>query len=130
MIKILIVDDELGICDILKKTFKPIGFTVLIAQNGVEAISIVKKDKPKLIFLDIKMLGLSGLEVLKEIKKIDKSAKVIMLSVMDDESTINQARDLGADAFISKPFMSEHLEEVAREKIAELIKEEQGDDNC
>lgn len=122
MIKILAVDDEPGICDILKKTFTPIGFTVLVAANGQEALLMVKKEKPKLVFLDIRMLGMSGLEVLKEIKKIDPSIKVIMLTVMDDEKTRAEAKRLGADEFVSKPFSSERLEELVMREIKELVK--------
>lgn len=123
MIKLLAVDDEPGICDILKKTFSPIGFTVLTATNGQDALAAVKKEKPKIVFLDVRMLGMSGLEVLKEIKKIDPAIKVIMVTVMDDEETRQEAKKLGADEFITKPFNSDYLEEVVRKEVAELIKE-------
>lgn len=123
MIKLLAVDDEPGICDILKKTFSPIGFTVLTATNGQDALALVKKEKPKIVFLDIRMLGMSGLEVLKEIKKIDRAIKVIMVTVMDDEETKREAKKLGADEFVTKPFNSDYLEEVVRKEVAELIKE-------
>lgn len=125
MIKILAVDDEQGMCLIIKETFAPIGFTVLSANNADDAIRIVNKEKPKLIFLDIRMHGKSGLEVLKEIKAIDKSIRVVMLTVVSDEATKQKARELGADDFVTKPFMSEHLEAVARKEITELIKEHQ-----
>jgi two-component system response regulator (stage 0 sporulation protein F) len=121
MIKLLAVDDEPGICDILKKTFSPIGFKVLTATNGADALALVRKEKPKIIFLDIRMLGMSGLEVLKEIKAIDKNIKVIMVTVMDDDQTRRQAAALGADEFITKPFMSDYLEEVVRRHVAELV---------
>jgi len=122
MIKILVVDDEPGICDILKRIFSPIGFTVLTATNGQSAISIVEKEKPKVVLLDIRMLGMSGLEVLKEIKKIDNSIKVIMVTIMDDEKTKSGAKKLGADDFVTKPFISDQLEEIVMREIAEIIK--------
>lgn len=125
MIKILTIDDEPGICFLIKDAFEPIGFTVLSANDGKEALSIVRKEKPKLIFLDIRMTGMSGLEVLKEIKAIDSTIKVVMLTVIADEATRAQAKELGADDFVSKPFMSDHLEEVARKEIAEIRKERQ-----
>jgi len=123
MIKLLVVDDEPGICDILKKTFGPIGFTVLCATNGQEALSIVKSDKPGIVFLDIRMLGMSGLEVLREIKKITPAAKVIMVTVLDDEATRAEAKSLGADEFVTKPFNSDYLEELVRKEVEELIRE-------
>ena len=124
MIKLLVVDDEPGICDILKKTFAPVGFKVLTATNGQEALALVKKEKPKIIFLDIRMLGMSGLEVLKEIKKIDDSAKVIMVTVVDDDKTRKEAKDAGADEFVVKPFISDYLEEVVRRQVGELLNRE------
>jgi len=125
MIKILAVDDEQGMCLIVKETFAPMGFTVLSANNAEDAIKIVNREKPKLVFLDIRMHGKSGLDALKEIKAIDKSIRVVMLTVVSDEATRQKARDLGADDFVTKPFMSEHLEEVARKEIADLMKEVQ-----
>jgi CheY-like chemotaxis protein len=125
MIKILAVDDEQGICNLIKDAFAPIGFTVLSANNGQDALRIVNKEKPRLVFLDIRMMGMSGLEVLREIKTIDRTIKVVMLTVMADEATKRKAKELGADDFVTKPFMSEHLEEVARKEIAELMKERQ-----
>ena len=122
MIKILAVDDEPGICDILKKTFAPIGFTVLTATSGQEALSIIKKEKPKIVFLDIRMLGMSGFEVLKEIKRIDGAAKVIMITALNDEKTKEEAMRLGADEFITKPFNSDYLEELVKKEVAELLK--------
>jgi len=122
MIKLLAVDDEPGICDILKKTFSPIGFTVLTATNGEDALMLIEQEKPKIVFLDIRMLGLSGLEVLKEIKKKDRSIKVIMITVMDDEKTKREAKRLGADEFVTKPFLSENLEEIVMKMVGEIIK--------
>lgn len=123
MIKILAIDDEPGICLLIQETFAPIGFTVLSAYNGKDAMEIVKKEHPKLIFLDIRMTGLTGLEVLRQIKAFDKSIKVVMLTVVNDTVTKTKALELGADQYITKPFMSDHLEEVARQEIAELLKE-------
>lgn len=122
MIKLLVVDDEPGICDILKRIFSPIGFTVLTATDGKAALSVVTKEKPKVVLLDIKMLGMSGLEVLKEIKRIDKTIKVIMVTVMDDDKTKSEAKKLGADEFITKPFISDQIEEIVMREIAEIIK--------
>ena len=120
MIKLLCVDDEPGICDILEKTFKPIGFTVLTATNGKDALSIVKKERPKIVFLDVRMLGMSGLDVLKEIKLMDSAIKVIMITVADDEGTRGEAKRLGADEFVTKPFSSEALEEIVMREVKAL----------
>lgn len=123
MIKILVVDDEPGICDMLKKTFSPIGFKVFSATGGPEALVLAKKEKPKVIFLDIRMLGMSGLEVLEKIKEMDNQAKVNIVTVLADEETKSQARKLGADEFITKPFVSEYLEELVMRQVNELLKQ-------
>ena len=125
MIKLLVVDDEPGLCALLKRQFASLGFTVLIATNGQEAISLAQKEEPKIVFLDIKMLGMSGLEVLEKKKQMNKKTKVIMVSVLDDEVTRNKAKQLGADAFVSKPFTSEELEELVRVKVSEILAEEE-----
>lgn len=122
MIKLLIVDDEKGLCGYLKELFSPIGFTVLTATDGQEAIALAEKEKPKLVILDIKMLGISGLDVLKEIKTLDRNIKVIMVTALDDEKIKDEALKLGADEFITKPFLSDHLEEVVRRQVGDLIK--------
>jgi DNA-binding response OmpR family regulator len=123
VIKILVVDDEPGICDMLKKTFSPIGFKVFSATGGPEALVLAKKEKPKVIFLDIRMLGMSGLEVLEKIKEMDNQAKVNIVTVLADEETKSQARKLGADEFITKPFVSEYLEELVMRQVNELLKQ-------
>mgnify|MGYP001614924202 CR=1 FL=1 len=122
MIKLLVVDDEPGLCFFLEKQFSSIGFTVFTANNGRDALQLVKKEKPKIVFLDIRMLGMTGLETLMKIKEINKDIRVIMVTVIDDEKTRQRAKDLGADRFITKPFMNEELEEVVREVVAEIMK--------
>ena len=69
MHKLLVVDDENDICDFVKTFFKDRGFHVLTASNGEEALSIVKKDRPDMVLLDIKMKGMDGLAALKHIKR-------------------------------------------------------------
>lgn len=125
MIKILTIDDEQGICFLIKSAFEPIGFIVLSANNGADALSVVRKERPKLIFLDILMSGIPGLEVLREIKAFDPTIKVVMLTSVKDEASRAKAKELGADDFVTKPFMSDHLEEVARKEIADIRKERQ-----
>ena len=120
MIKLLTVDDELDVCDFIKDFFTQRGYTVLVALNGKDALSIVKKEKPRIVFLDIIMPDINGLEVLRQIKEIDPAAKVIMVTVADDKETKDRAKALGADEFIRKPFSKRYLEEVVIEKIIEL----------
>lgn len=123
MIKLLIVDDEKGITDSLKDFFAHRGFTVKTANSGEEALSAVKRDRPDIVFLDIRMRGMGGLEVLAEIKKKDKAIKVIMLTIHEEKEIMDRAKDLGADEYIVKPFRVDYLEEVVIRKVQELVKE-------
>lgn len=122
MIKILTVDDEVDICEHIKDVFSRIGYEVLISLNGKDALSIVKKEKPGIVFLDILMTGMTGLEVLRQIKEFDSSIKVIMLSIADDPDTQNKARLLGADGFLKKPFLDDGLQDEVIRKVNELSK--------
>lgn len=122
MIKLLLVDDEKGITESLQSFFKARGFNAIVANSGEEALGIIKKDKPNIVFLDIRMRGMSGLEVLEKIKKIDKNIKVIMLTIHEEKEIIDKAKELGADEYITKPFRVDYLEEVVIKKIQELTK--------
>ena len=120
MIKLLTIDDELDVCDFIKDFFTQRGYTVLVALNGRDGLALVKKEKPRIVFLDIVMAEMNGLDVLKEIKAFDPSIKVIMVSVADDPVTRLQARQSGADEFIRKPFSKRYLEDVVIQKIIEM----------
>ncbi|MFA6321542.1 MAG: response regulator [Candidatus Omnitrophota bacterium] len=123
MIKLLIVDDEKGITDALKEFFQHRGFSVKAANSGEEAVSMVEADKPDIVFLDIRMKAMSGLEALAKIKNIDSSIKVIMLTVHNEKEIVARAKELNADEYITKPFRIDYLEEVVIKKVQELMKE-------
>jgi len=122
MIKLLLVDDEKGITDSLKSFFDARGFTAFVANNGEKALEIIKKDKPDIVFLDIRMRGMNGLDVLEKIKQIDKNTKVIMLTIHEEKEIMDKAKSLGADEYITKPFRVDYLEEVVIKKVQELMK--------
>ena len=122
MLKLLVVDDEKGFCNYLKSYFEHKGYNVLIANNAEDAISIVKKELPELVFLDIKMPDMSGLEALRIIKKTAPKTKVIMVSASGEQDTREKAKVLGADDFVKKPFTTDALEDVVILKVSEIIK--------
>lgn len=121
MIKILIVDDEEGICESIKKPFAYIGFTVFTATTAKKALSVFEKNKPKIIFLDILMPDVDGLDLLKKFKAMDPGVIVVMVTVKGDEETRLKAMELGADEFMTKPFRFDDLRVVAIEKIEKLL---------
>jgi two-component system response regulator (stage 0 sporulation protein F) len=107
--KILIVDDQLGIRLLLIEVFNNAGYQTFQASNGKAALEIVKKDPPDLVLLDMKIPGMDGLEILKHIKKINASIKVIMMTAYGELDLIKEATDHGALMHFTKPFDIDEL---------------------
>ncbi len=101
--KLLIIDDDPKVSWILKESLNS-NYDIMTASDGIEGIQMASKEKPPLILLDIKMPGMSGLEVLKKIKKSDLNTDVIMLSGQGETDVVVEAVQHGAFYFISKPF--------------------------
>ena len=104
MTKILIVDDAEFLRVRISKMLVGDGFEVSEAENGLKAIDAYKANKPDLVLMDITMPEMDGLIALKELKKIDADAKVIMLTALGQESVVLEAVKSGAKDFIVKPF--------------------------
>jgi two-component system, chemotaxis family, chemotaxis protein CheY len=105
MPKILITDDSEFMREILSNILVKNGYRDIIeASNGEEAIETYRRENPDLVLLDIIMgPSLTGLDALKDIKKIDPSAKVIMITVVDQPEVGKRAKTLGALDYIYKP---------------------------
>ena len=116
MIKILIVDDELDVCRFAKSFFEARHFTVITASGGKEGLQMFVKHRPDITLIDVKMEGMDGVMLLKEIKKIDKDAETIMVSAIEDLDVIEEARRHGAKEYITKPLVLEELEKTVIEK--------------
>ena len=100
---ILIVDDELGPRESLRMILKPI-YDVHTVQNGQEALNFISQKKVDLVTLDLKMPGPSGIDVLKEIKKLRPDIEVIIVTGYGTLPNAQDAICYGAGDFISKPF--------------------------
>ncbi len=121
MVRLLIIDDDLATCDFLRSFFTQKGYEAFVANDGEQGLFIVKEKKPDIILLDIKMPGFSGLEVLQKIKEIDKNAKVIMMTAVNENFIIEMAMKYGAIDYITKPFSLEWLEKDVLLKTLEKI---------
>jgi len=110
MLKMLVVDDEVDICDFVKHFFEERNYTVVTAHDGEQAVRAIRRQRFDIILLDIKMRKMDGTEALKNIKQFDKEAKVIMVTAMEDETRMKAASDLGACRYITKPLVLEELE--------------------
>ena len=100
---ILIVDDESGVRESLKMILKPI-WQVYTAIDGREALQSIQKDKIDLVALDLKMPGLSGIDVLRQIKEKDPDIEVIVITAHGTPQNVQEASRNGAGDFITKPF--------------------------
>ncbi len=112
-LKILVVDDEKSIADIIKFNLEKEGFSVITGYDGEEGLKLVEKANPDLVLLDIMMPKIDGIQVLKEIRK-KYDTPVIMLTAKDEEVDKVLGLELGADDYITKPFSMREL--VARVK--------------
>jgi DNA-binding response OmpR family regulator len=115
--KILVVDDEAAIRDLVTATLGFGDFDVCTASNGEEALRVARRERPRLVFLDIRMPGLDGLEVCRRLKADPDLAActVILLTAQSDEETRAAGRHAGADGYFTKPFSPlELLREVER----------------
>ncbi|HUP38748.1 MAG TPA: sigma-54 dependent transcriptional regulator [Vicinamibacterales bacterium] len=102
--RILVIDDEVGIRDSMRRTLEYQGYQFVGASSGPEGLALIDRDPPDLVFLDIKMPGMDGLEVLDQIKAKHPEVPVVMVSGHGTAQNAFEARDKGASGFIEKPF--------------------------
>jgi DNA-binding NtrC family response regulator len=112
MKKILVVDDEVEVVNVLQSFLRLKQYEVITATNGTEALEKVREEHPQVVLLDINMPGKSGLEVLGEILTFDPGIGVIMATAQSDEETGRYALNNGAFDYVTKPFDLEYLERV------------------
>lgn len=121
MRKVLIIDDERPILEMLQLSLSIEGYEVLTAESGEKALEIFKEQRPRLVLTDIKMPGIDGIEVLKRIKAMDDEVEVIVVTGHGDMDTAIAALQHGASDFITKPLRDEVLMvslERAEKKLA------------
>ncbi len=104
MEKILIVDDEENMRFILSELLETANYKTHQAENGMQAIDFIQKDRPDLVLLDYKLPGIDGMKVLKKIQQIDKSIIVIMITAYGDIKNAVTSMKLGAYDYLTKPF--------------------------
>lgn len=102
MAKILIVDDERVLCELLKTLLESHGHEIFTAYDGKEAIKQFKQNRPQFTMLDLRMPETDGIETLRQIRAIDQKAAVMILTAWGTDELEQQARQLGVNDFLSK----------------------------
>jgi len=116
-LRLLIVDDDTSLCRHLKTFFLRHQYTVEMVHDGLAAVEKAQSFHPHLMFLDIGLPGISGIEVLKQVKEKDSSIRVIMITGQTEDELIRQARVLGADDYVTKPFTLDYLSGEVMDKL-------------
>ena len=115
--RILVVDDERSMREMLAIVLRREGYEVLLAENGRSAIALLEREPVDLLISDVKMPDLSGVEVLRAAKRIDQDILGIMITAFASTETAVEAMRLGACDYLSKPFDIDLLKMKVREKI-------------
>lgn len=119
--RIMLVDDAKVMRLILARIFEEAGYEVAgEAATGLEAVARYKEIKPDLVMMDITMPEMSGIDAVKEIRKIDPEARIIMCTAMGQRTLVLEAITAGARNYIVKPFTPSKVLEAAREALRDV----------
>jgi len=120
--KILIVDDQFGIRMSLQELFQREGYQTFQAADGKKALEIVTTHDPDIVLLDMKIPGMDGLEILKHIKANDPDCKVLVMTAYGELGMIQEAMDMGAIAYVAKPFDIMELRDQINRLLTEHVR--------
>jgi two-component system nitrogen regulation response regulator NtrX len=115
--RILVIDDEPAIRDTMRMTLEYDGHECLTAGSGQEGLTLAEKENPDLVFLDIKMPGMDGLEVLSRLRGMNEALPVVIVSAHGSASAALEAGRLGAFRFIEKPLSKDYVLDAVREGL-------------
>jgi DNA-binding response OmpR family regulator len=116
--RLLIVDDEEPVVEVLSDYFSGQGYQVAIARNGAEALAAVRRSRPDLVLLDVRMPGIDGVEVLRRIRALDAALPVIMVTANEDVALARETLKIGAFDYVAKPFDFAYLDRTVAAALA------------
>lgn len=121
--KILVIDDDLAITDLMSMLLKTHGFEVLTTNSGIEGVNLVEGKKPCVVLLDLMMPDMDGWQVCKAIRSFS-NVPILILSAINDPSMVASVLDAGADDFLVKPVPSSvlvaHIRKMVRRNPGSL----------
>jgi CheY-like chemotaxis protein len=118
--KLMIVDDEVSIRDLFLSAFSDAGYSVHLAENGEQALHILKQQEIDLIFLDLKLFGMNGIELCRQIKK-DKPVSIIYaITGWTGLFEVEECREAGFDDYFTKPFQLNVLFKAVEDAFEKL----------
>ena len=117
MPKLIVVDDEPDICELLSAALIEPGYAVRTCTNGTEAIELFRRERADVVFCDLKLPGLDGLSVLEALKSIDPWVTVIMITGYGSVEVATHALRLGAYDFVEKPFTDGQIKQIANRAL-------------
>jgi DNA-binding response OmpR family regulator len=109
--RILIVDDEQTVRDVLSEYFTEQGYAVGTAESGREALKVLESFRPDLVLLDVRMPGIDGVETLRRLREVAPAVSVIMVTANEDVALARDTLKIGALDYVSKPFDFAYLEQ-------------------
>jgi two-component system response regulator (stage 0 sporulation protein F) len=120
--RMLIVDDEAPVREVLSDYFTERGYVVIAAADGEEALAVFVRERPDIVLLDVRMPGLDGLQVLKRLRAIDPDVAVIMVTANEDVAIARETLSVGAFDYVAKPFDFEHLNRTVVTAIVHSVR--------
>ena len=121
--KILIVDDELDVLDLMKELFESRGYLPLTATNGVEALKIVREEEPDMVISDIRMPDMDGMQLLEVLSNSYPNIPVIMVTAHGTIETAVEAIKMGAKDYVLKPLRLDEI--LAKQDLEWFVDNEQ-----
>ncbi len=110
---IFVVDDDLGILESFDAVFGD-DYPVVLLNSGTKAMQVLKEENPKLLFLDIKMPGINGLEILQQMWEMNCPTKVVIVTALPQDKYEETAHRFGVYKYLKKPFDLDEVEDIAR----------------
>jgi len=114
-LKIMVVDDEANIREVLESFLESEGFDVVTAESGASALSALEYEEPHIVLLDIRMPDIDGIQCLRKLKEMNEEVQVVMMSGFATLQMAQKSLEIGAFDYIRKPLSFVHLKEVIQQ---------------